>query len=66
MLSENLGNDWFVGSEGQDGAVHVLGEALKGGHRIIASAEVTLLSGQDPRVLMPTRLGYHLEGQAPS
>lgn len=45
MPSENLGDVWLVGSEGQDGVVHVLGEALKDGHRIIASAEVPLLSG---------------------
>lgn len=52
-------------SEGQDGVVHGLGEALKDSHRIIASAEVPLLSGKDSRVLMSTLLGYHLGVRLP-
>lgn len=41
--------------------VRALGEALQDGHRITASADAPLLSGQDPRGLTLPPLSHHLE-----
>lgn len=41
--------------------VCALGEALQDGHRITASADAPLLSGQDPQGLTLPPLSHHLE-----
>lgn len=61
MASENWGDVWLEGTEGQDDAVGELGGALKDDHKVTA---LPTHSSPDrtPQALMLTPLSHHLEG----